>query len=128
MMVYEIHGPFFFGAVETFERTMKDVQANVRILFLRLKDVPFIDATGLQALRKTIRVCLGRNVKIILCEAEEKVGKKISRANVEDALQNRALGQTFRSSVDLVRSSDLGKELLEKSSPLKKIDENPSVS
>jgi SulP family sulfate permease len=67
MMVYEIHGPFFFGAVETFERTMKTVRADVRILFLRLKDVPFIDSTGLQALRKTIQICSRRNVRIILC-------------------------------------------------------------
>jgi SulP family sulfate permease len=106
MMVYEIHGPFFFGTVETFERTMKSIQADIHFLLLRLKDVPFIDATGLQALRKTIRFCSERNVKIVLCEADEKVGKKINRASIEDALRNQALFLNFSEVVVLVESSE----------------------
>jgi len=102
MGVYEIHGPFFFGAVETFERTMKTVRADIRTLVLRLKDVPFIDATGLQALRKAIRVCSERGVKIVLCEGDEKVGRKIRRASIEDAVQNRALFLSFPETVALL--------------------------
>ena len=108
--VYEIHGPFFFGAVETFERTMKTVRASIQTLVLRLKGVPFIDATGLQALRKTIRVCAERGVKIILCDADEKVGKKINRANIEDSIQNRALFLAFSETVTLMESLKSGVE------------------
>ncbi|MDR3143326.1 MAG: STAS domain-containing protein [Puniceicoccales bacterium] len=117
MMVYEIHGPFFFGAVETFERTMKSVRADIRLLVLRLKDVPFIDATGLQALRKAIRFCAERRVRVILCEGDEKVGKKIRRASIEDTVQNQALFLSFPDTVALVESLESKeKPLVDKSS------------
>ncbi|MFX6182851.1 sodium-independent anion transporter, partial [Acinetobacter baumannii] len=47
VLVYAIDGPFFFGAVENFERALSQTHADPRVLILRLKRVPFIDMTGL---------------------------------------------------------------------------------
>jgi SulP family sulfate permease len=53
--VYEINGPFFFGAAEMFKDTLARVAGKPRVLIIRLRHVPAIDATGLVALRDVVR-------------------------------------------------------------------------
>lgn len=51
--VFEIQGPFFFGAARKFQDSIND--HGSRILILRMRNVPAIDATGLFALEDTIK-------------------------------------------------------------------------
>src|SRR5690606_23126160 len=55
VLVYSIDGPFFFGAVETFERALSQTHTDPRLLILRMGGVPFIDITGLQSLEEAIQ-------------------------------------------------------------------------
>lgn len=48
--VYEVAGPFFFGAADKFKNALGRVLGKPRVLILRLRHVPVLDATGLQAL------------------------------------------------------------------------------
>ncbi|HUF29390.1 MAG TPA: SulP family inorganic anion transporter, partial [Gemmatimonadaceae bacterium] len=55
VIVYEINGPFFFGAAETFKDTIAQTQGKPRVLILRMRNVPAIDATGMYALMDVVR-------------------------------------------------------------------------
>jgi SulP family sulfate permease len=48
--VFEIQGPLFFVAIERFKDALRRVQANPRVLILRMRSVHTVDATGLHAL------------------------------------------------------------------------------
>ena len=50
--VYEINGPFFFGAAESFKETMRIVGVAPRVMILRMRNVPAIDATGLNLIHE----------------------------------------------------------------------------
>ena len=50
VQVFVVEGPFFFGAVENFERALAGTHTDSQHLIIRLKWVPFIDITGLQTL------------------------------------------------------------------------------
>jgi SulP family sulfate permease len=50
--VYEINGPFFFGAASTFKDAMRLVEYPPNVRIIRMRNVPAIDATGLQTLRE----------------------------------------------------------------------------
>lgn len=52
--VYEIKGPFFFGAAYKFKEAMNTVEKQPRICIIRMRNVPAIDATGLHALKEVI--------------------------------------------------------------------------
>ena len=52
--VYEINGPFFFGAVETFKDTLGRVAANPKVLILRMRHVLALDSTGMHALKDVV--------------------------------------------------------------------------
>ena len=49
--VYEIDGPFFFGAAERFKEALGEMGRRPKVLILRLRHVPAIDATGIALLR-----------------------------------------------------------------------------
>ena len=55
MLVYIIEGPFFFGAVENFEQALASTHTDPKALIIRLKRVPFMDITGLQALEEAVQ-------------------------------------------------------------------------
>jgi SulP family sulfate permease len=85
VLVYAIEGPFFFGAVENFERVLLAIHAQPRVLVLRLRRVPFMDITGLQALEEVIERMKRRAVRVILCEANPRVHGKLATADVLSA-------------------------------------------
>jgi SulP family sulfate permease len=52
--VYEINGPFFFGAAETFKETMRTVAAKPKVLIIRMRKVLALDSTGMHALKSVV--------------------------------------------------------------------------
>lgn len=81
-LVYAIEGPFFFGAVESFERALAQTHTDPHILVLRLKRVPFMDITGLQTLEEVVAKLHKRGVVVLLTEATPRVRGKLQRAGV----------------------------------------------
>lgn len=86
VLVYEIDGPFFFGAVENFESALKQTRSDPRVLIVRLHRVPFIDSSGLQAMDEVIQALQKRGVHVMLCEANERVRAKLWKYGVLDKL------------------------------------------
>jgi SulP family sulfate permease len=84
VMVYEIGGPMFFGAVEKFERALLETHTLPRVLIIRLDRVPFMDITGIQTLEEVIVVLRKNKVAVLLCEANENVLEKLETAEVLD--------------------------------------------
>ena len=82
VLVYAIEGPFFFGAVENFERVLAQTNTTSRILVIRLRRVPFMDITGLQTLEEVIQKLVKRGVTVILCDANERVKAKMDKAGI----------------------------------------------
>ncbi len=82
LLVYEIAGPMFFGAVENFERALVQTQADPKTLIIRLRHVPFMDITGIQVLEEVMQKLRLRGIRVMLCEANERVRAKLERAGV----------------------------------------------
>jgi SulP family sulfate permease len=84
VMVYSIEGPFFFGAVDTFERALQQTHTDPKQLVLLLKRVPFIDITGIQSLEEALRDLKRRGVEVLLVGANARVHGKLERAGLLD--------------------------------------------
>lgn len=82
VLVYTVEGPFFFGAVENFERALAGTHTDPRVLIIRLRWVPFIDITGLQTLEEVIRDLHKRGVRVMLLGANGRVQGKLERAGI----------------------------------------------
>ena len=86
VMVYRIDGPFFFGAAEKLESILDRVQSHVTTVVLRMERVPFVDATGLATLSSLIVRFQKRQVRVVVCELQPTVARKLERAGVLAAL------------------------------------------
>jgi SulP family sulfate permease len=84
-LVYDIEGPLFFGAVEHFERALLRTRTDPERLVIRLRRVPFIDATGMQTLQDVVDKLGRRGVQVTLCEAGAAVLVELRRAGLAAA-------------------------------------------
>lgn len=82
VLVYEIAGPMFFGAVENFERALLQTHTDPKALIVRLRRVPFMDITGIQTLEVVINKLRKRGIRVVLCEANARVLAKLRKAGV----------------------------------------------
>ena len=64
--VYEINGPFFFGAASKFKEVIQRLENPPRVMILRMRNVPAIDATGLNLLSEIIKRNKNSNIHLIL--------------------------------------------------------------
>ena len=82
VLVFAVEGPFFFGAVENFERALASTRTDPQVLIIRLRWVPFVDITALQTLEEAIRDLHRRKVRVMLTGANERVTGKLRRAGI----------------------------------------------
>ncbi|MBK8959735.1 MAG: sulfate permease [Proteobacteria bacterium] len=99
VLVYEIDGPMFFGAVENFERALMQTHTDPRALVIRMRRVPFVDITGIQTLEEAVDELRGREVRVVLCEANERVLAKLAKAGVVDKLGEGGYAQEFSAAI-----------------------------
>lgn len=86
VLAFAVEGPFFFGAVENFERALASTGTDPEVLIIRLRWVPFMDITGLQTLEEVIRDLQRRKVRVMLTGANERVAGKLRRAGIVDLI------------------------------------------
>ena len=67
VVVFEVQGPFFFGAVDGFrDIAMKISGDSAKTVILRMRMVPAIDATGLTVLADFVQQCKKQKMNVIL--------------------------------------------------------------
>ncbi len=81
-LIYNIQGPFFFGAAEKIEHALSITKTDPKNIIFRLNDVPFIDMTGLSTFKEIISQYNKRGVQVYLCEANSVVSHKLIKASV----------------------------------------------
>ncbi|MEE1010961.1 MAG: STAS domain-containing protein, partial [Acutalibacteraceae bacterium] len=82
--VYEISGPLFFGAADKIpEIILKDY---TRCLILRMRSVPSLDSTALNALESLYKKCQKQNVRLILSHVNEQPMKAMKKSGFYKAV------------------------------------------
>jgi SulP family sulfate permease len=64
--VYEINGPFFFGAAQSFKDAVSQVAGKPRVLILRMRNVSAMDSSGMHALLDVIQRSRKEGTVVIL--------------------------------------------------------------
>ncbi len=82
--IYEIDGPFFFGVATKFDELMRSsMSAKPIVRILRMRKVPFIDATGVHNLVILIKSSQAVGIHVVLSGVNENVHKVLEHANIE---------------------------------------------
>ena len=86
--VYEINGPYFFGAGNRFEDIMARYGNRPQVRIIRMRKVPFIDSTGLHNLENMCLMSQKEGITVVLSGVNPKVEAVLKRNNF-----NKLLGE-----------------------------------
>jgi len=84
--VYEIDGPFFFGAAEKFKDVLAEVFRKPKVLIIRMRHVPAIDSTGLNVLRDLIRRTRQDRTLVLISEVQSQPLAAMRRSGLLDEI------------------------------------------
>jgi len=85
--VYEINGPYFFGAGNRFEEIMGALhhkRPHVRII--RMRKVPFVDSTGIHNLTNLCLMSQKEGIQVVLSGVNNKVQTVLHKAGFDTML------------------------------------------
>ena len=106
VVVYEINGPFFFGAAEKFKDTLATTLGKPRVLILRMRHVPAIDATGMHALEHMIQRTHRDGTLVLLSELQYQPTIALGRSGLLDDIGPEQTYETFEGALDRARRTE----------------------
>ncbi len=68
--VFRVSGPLFFGVASQLIETLKRMGQPPKVLILRLREMPFLDATGTRALGELAAECKARKIHLVFSGAQ----------------------------------------------------------
>jgi len=84
--VFEIKGPFFFGAVEVFRDTLDSLAEHPRVLIIRMRDVHALDSSGMRVLNDVVRRSRRAGAEVLLSDVRAQPLTALTTAGVLDDL------------------------------------------
>lgn len=82
--VYEIDGPFFFGAATKFDEVVRNApHERPRVRIIRMRKVPFIDSTGIHNLELLIQSSHREGIQIVLSGVQPNVREALHEAHID---------------------------------------------
>lgn len=96
--VYEITGPLFFGAADAIEHIV--VKDFTTCLILRMRSVPALDSTALNALQNLTKVCESKGITIVFSHVNEQPMKVMVKSGFVDLVGKENFCPNIRAALD----------------------------
>ena len=85
--VYEINGPYFFGAGNKFEEIMSALRhSRPKVRIIRMRKVPFVDSTGIHNLTNLCLMSQQEGIQVVLSGVNTKVQAVLHKAAFDTLL------------------------------------------
>lgn len=98
--LYELNGPLFFGASQKFQEVITDLHQQPKVLILRMRHVPFIDATGINMLKEICRQLQANGTSILISGANREVKVELLKANLYALLGKHNIQDTINKAME----------------------------
>ena len=96
--VYEITGPLFFGAADAIEHIV--VKDFTTCLILRMRSVPALDSTALNALQNLTKVCESKGITLVFSHVNEQPMKVMVKSGFVDLVGTENFCPNIRAALD----------------------------
>ena len=85
--VYEINGPYFFGAGNKFEEIMGALRGQrPKVRIIRMRKVPFVDSTGIHNLTNLCLMSQNEGIQVILSGVNDTVRTTLQKADFDELI------------------------------------------
>ncbi|MDK0749589.1 sulfate permease [Clostridium perfringens] len=104
VLVYDIRGHLFFGAIDTFMNTMKEINDDAKVLVLRMRHTKTLDVTGYKQIKNIALSCKSRNMTLIISELQEQPKKVMRLMGFIDTLGEDHFATNFDEALEKANS------------------------
>lgn len=125
--IFEINGPFFFGAADKFVEIVDKIQGPIEVLILRMRNVPAMDATAYHALYRLFKKCRHQGTKLMISHIQSQPLKMLKKNRFIEELGEENLCKNLDEALEKAKGLILGKEVLQKGCPKKHIDKYQTI-
>ncbi len=99
--IFEITGPLFFGAAYKFKDAMRFIENPPKVLIIRMRKVPIIDATGIKTIKEVYIDSKQRGIRLILSEVHSgQVKEQLKEARLLFAIGKANVTETFQGALE----------------------------
>lgn len=101
--IFRIDGPLFFGAIDRFRSAISRLERSHKILILRMKAVPSIDASGVHALKELTKSLRKRGVILILAGLKKEPLQILKKSTLIDDIGRENICENTQEAVKRAR-------------------------
>ncbi|QLY78451.1 sulfate permease [Clostridium intestinale] len=87
--MYEINGPFFFGATDKFISAIRDISYMPKILIIKMDKVPIMDSTAYRSFEMLLDICNKENTKLLLLNVQPQPLNTLKKYGFVDKIGNK---------------------------------------
>ena len=101
--VFEINGPFFFGAASKFQDEISKIRMP-KVLILRMRNVPAIDATGLRALEGVVNAAKRDGTVLLLSGIHKQPAAAMKKSGLIEKIGHANIHKDIARAIDHARN------------------------
>lgn len=109
VLLYEINGPLFFGAARQFQETITNTHLQPKVIIIRMRYVPMIDATGYQSLKEIIKSYKAKGIKVIISGINEDTRKNFEMNEMFTVLDKEYIFKNIVEALEKAKSINFPK-------------------
>ena len=106
--VYEINGPYFFGAGNRFEEIMATFGDRPKVRIIRMRKVPFVDSTGIHNLTNLCEMSKSEGIQVVLSGVVPRVHAALEKAGFYNSVGEKNICSHINFALD--RANEILKE------------------
>ena len=104
--VQRLNGPVFFGSITGFKSVMQDIPADAKIVIIRMKNVPFMDQSGLYAMEAAIKELRDRGTQVLMTIVQPQPKYMLNSTGViPELVPEECVFKTFEDCTDYLRKT-----------------------
>ena len=93
--VFELSGPLFFGAAYKFKDAIRVIEKKPKVLIVRMRNVPVIDATGIHTIKDVLRMCRNDKMQLIISGIQPQVLEEFRKSRLLFQIGKRYVTDDF---------------------------------
>jgi SulP family sulfate permease len=101
--VFRITGPFFFGVAGELLDTLRRVGQSPKVIILRMRLVPMLDASGVSAVSEFISQARKSGAEVILSGMQAQPKQMLGRGGIDDASPNLHFTDNYNQAIEKAR-------------------------
>ena len=101
--VFQINGPLFFGVANELCDRLKGLDILPRILILRMRFMPYLDASGEASIEEIVKICKEHHSYIIFAAMRQQPRDLLKKAGITPDTTDAAFVQDFPTAIKLAQ-------------------------